>query len=384
MTAALKRKLAEAQTDTSSREMTALRALRLSVARVGDDLFGLALGVVAVRQARMAPDDLETSLSDTCLTMLLDCAGGLSGAVSVAMPLVTSVIQQQTIGHVIAQPPVERDYTDTDAAMCAPLIEEVVSSARDLADAEADKECFRSVRFGARAEDVRTLLLALRAKRYRVFWITLDIALGKHQAEVILILPEAEEEKAPAQPGESSTRERSANSRMLNVPAELKAVLMRFRLPMAELNALKVGDHLPIPREKLSETLIMSVSGQVVARGKLGQMNGNRAVRLMRPTAVPRIRDQGGEVVFEPHSPAPSLDDRMIGANELKIEDIEEEPLSADSLAALSPDEAAEQISALAGLDPQDQAQPVDLSTDLPSLPMDLADFPPIDDPDKS
>jgi hypothetical protein len=146
VTATLKRKLAGEHRESSARQMTALRALRLSVARAGEDLFELALGMVGGKQARLLPDDLDGVLSDDDMLMVLDCPGGMTGAASVSLPLVGALIQQQTMGRVLDRPADPRPYTDTDAALAAPLLEGVLSRACDLAEDEGDQACFRSIR----------------------------------------------------------------------------------------------------------------------------------------------------------------------------------------------------------------------------------------------
>ncbi|WP_050930323.1 FliM/FliN family flagellar motor C-terminal domain-containing protein [Aestuariivita boseongensis] len=358
MTATLKRKLAGEHRESSARQMTALRALRLSVARAGEDLFELALGMVGGKQARLLPDDLDGVLSDDDMLMVLDCPGGMTGAASVSLPLVGALIQQQTMGRVLDRPADPRPYTDTDtdAALAAPLLEGVLSRACDLAEDEGDQACFRSIRFGARIDDARTVLLALRARRYRIFTLTVDIALGTHQAQVVLVLPDHGDARNQDSPDSASAAERAAQSPLLEVETELRAVLARFRLPVSELNALKVGDTLPLPRERLDDTALVTLTDRVVARGQLGQMNGHRAVRLMAQLPVPRLASSDR---FDPQltalAPASESAEAFAAPDMPDMPDLSPD-LSMDDLSTLSPEEAADQITALAGLTPDDLA----------------------------
>lgn len=359
VTAILKRKLAAAQRSAQGGAMTALRALRLSVARAGDDLHDLPLGVVGGRQSRLLPDDLEGILSDDDLLIVLDCPGGMTGAVSLQLSMVASVIQQQTMGQVAERAPDPRAFTETDAAMCAPLIEGMLSRARDLVEGEGGGNCFQGLRFGARGEDVRSLLLALRARRYRVFWLTLDIALGRHQSELVLVLPDTDEDHADPSDTERDAAQRAGQSPMLDVPTEVRAVLARFRLPVSTLNGLRLGDTLPVPRDRLDETTLISVTGRVVARGRLGQMNGHRALRLMAPRPIPRVPDDTREAAFDPRITASLTPDPMMAAGmNAGHSDLAglADDMSIDSLAALSAAEAAHQITELAGLTAEDLA----------------------------
>lgn len=387
VTATLKRKLAEAQSNSAGPEMTALRALRLSVARAGDDLFDMALGVAGIRQQRMVPEDMADVMSDDDLLIVLDCPEGQTGAATVSLPLVSSLIQQQTMGMVSDSTPVPRPFTDTDAAMCAPLLEGVLSRAAALAEAEIDQTCFRAIRFGARGEDVRSMMLGLRAQRYRLFWLTLDIALGRRQAEIVLALPDADEEHAAPGARTDADAERAAESPMLEVPAEVQAVLARISLPVSELNALRVGDSLPLPRDRLDDTALVTIGGRPVARGRLGQMNGSRAVRLMSAQSIPRAASEARELAFDPlASPSgagappppdlaepdggfPMMDTQPDGAAFPPLDG----DIDADALASLSPQEAAEQITELAGLSADDLASGP--GSDFPGSGLDMSEF---------
>ena len=384
MTGVLQRKVAHAQSDRPSSEVTALRALRLSLARSGDALFDLPLGVLGGRQARAVPDHIADMLSDDDLLMVLDCPGGMTGAVALSLPVVSSLIQQQTMCQVSDRPAEPRPYTDTDAAMCAPLIEDLLTRAHDLAEVEPDRSCFNNLRFGARGEDVRTVVLGLQAKRYRIFWLTLDIALCKHQGQIILVLPDAEEEPPQVEEPKSLDRETIATSPMLDVHVQMQAILVRLPMTLEKLNGLIVGDSLPIQRSQLDQTTLVSINGDVVARGRLGQMDGNRAVRLLGAQTVPRVEpdmvlNQDG---FAPHAaalpprPCPGEED-LPGA---PTADAFEQDLDPDELATLSPSEAADHITELAGLTEEDLAMTMNESFDAESIAAEpLAIEPPPD-----
>ena len=377
MTATLKRKLAGEHRDTAAPKMTALRALRLSVARTSEDLFGLALAVAGGGQGRALPDELEPLLSDEDLLIVLDCPRGLTGAAVLSLPLVAALIQQQTMGRVSDRPVETRDYTDTDAVLVSPLVEGVLERASDLVQETLDRDCFQSVRFGARAEDARSLLLSLRAERYRTFTLPIDVALGRHQAKMVLVLPDDDDRHAEITQNGPEPAERAAKSPFLGVETDLRAVLARFRLSVSELNALSVGDTLPLPRDRLDDTALVTLTDRVIARGKLGQMNGHRAVRLMAAPPVPKVGHPAG---FDPQITKQA----MMGANEPpahgSADQVEASVLDLEpsDLSSLSTDEAVDQISALAGLTAGDvaavHATPLSETRENAQLPTVLPD----------
>ena len=66
----------------------------------------------------------------------------------------------------------------------------------------------------------------------------------------------------------------------------MNAVLCSVSLPLSEAQKLKPGDLIPLPPEALDAVEFIAGSGDAVAGGRLGQMNGMRAVRLMWPEAA--------------------------------------------------------------------------------------------------
>ena len=366
MTTALKRKLINGGAEDAGKRMTVLRALRLSVARASDDLFGLALGVIAIRQALILVDEATDLLSDDDLLLVLDCPNGISGVAALSGPLVAALVQQQTMGRVLDSAADPRGFTDTDAALSAPLIEGVLPRTLDLLEQETEQSCFQGIRFGARGEDVRSVVLGLRAKRYRQFTMSLDIALGQHQAQLTLLLPNPEEVEAPPPEDEETRAAKAAQSPMMEVETDLRAVLARFRLSLDELNALKVGDTLPLSRERLDDTALITVTNRVVARGRLGQMNGHRAVRLMAAPPLPKVAPSAAfQAQVTQHPDMPDIASAEDEASLSVLDGAGDGPM--DDLASLTADEAADQITALAGLTAE-ELTPVDASDGLAPL----------------
>lgn len=338
----MRRKLADAQAATTPREVTALRALRLALARAAGDSLGLALGAIAARQTVRAPDEAAGDIAADGLLMLLDCDGGQAGAAVLSLTLVASLIQQQTTGRVAERAPDPRAFTDTDALICAPFVEDCLRMAAGIAEAPADRACLSAIRFGARAADTRSLGLALRAHRYRCFAFTLDIAEGRRQGDLLFVLPDmAVKATEEAMPHPARDPDKSP---LMQVPVELTAVLARLRLPLERLNALRVGDVVPIARDRLDETSIVSLDGRVVARGRLGQMNGQRAVRIMAQTSVLRAAADARPPQFDPLPRKTAAPDRPPA----------DEAVDIAALAQIAPDEAARKIGALAGLSAED------------------------------
>ena len=300
----LQRKLAASDVDRG-KGRSALRALRLALARTAKDLFDLPLAVIGAKQARVEQAAAEGFLANDRLLVLLDGARGQAGAVSLDSACVTALTQQQTMGRVTGTMADDRNFTSTDAALAEPLIEMLLSRAADLSDSADDQRCLEGFRFGAIVEDVRSLMLVLDTKRYRVFELTIDIAEGAMQGAICLVLPDLPPDLD--QDGAGGRQGLRLDQGFGVIRADLTASIGRLQVPLAELSMMQPGDVLPLTRERLEETQLISISGKTVASGRLGQVNGLRAVRLNQAGVAPGHR--AGEVSTGSAGFAPSVTD---------------------------------------------------------------------------
>ncbi|QBF32561.1 FliM/FliN family flagellar motor switch protein [Thalassococcus sp. S3] len=366
----MRRKLESGRGDKDERSIGAAKALRLTLARVADDLFGLPLAVIGITQGAVASEKVAEHLEDDRLLIVLDGQEGTVGAASVSLALVAAIIQQQTMGRVLERAAEPRPFTSTDAAMCAPVLDALLGRAADLAQLPSDKAMLRAQRYGARAEDARSLALALAQPSYRVFSLTLDIALGKHQGALTLLLPDAPVPKAEASSRVEDVDDVSLNAPMMQVTAELTAVLCKLRMPLAELNALKPGDLLPLTRNRLHETSLVTVTGRTVAQARLGQLLGNRAVRLAgdgatRVGAEPKT-PAGFELSATTSETGEAKPPTVVGTVEVDLPDLPGLSMDDPDLSIMSAEEAAAEISELAGLDTGDWNDDADEVTGRP------------------
>lgn len=369
----LQRKMAASGNGASGGARSALRALRLGLARAADDVFDLAVTVIGATQARSGIDGLGRHLGEDRLLVLLDGPDRQIGVLSMDRDCLTALIQQQTIGKVTAAAAQDRPFTTTDAALTAPLIDAMIDKAAALTDLPADKLCLAGYRFGARAEDVRSLMLVLDAERFRLFDLTLEFSGGVRQGSLTLILPEPAA-RAAEDEARGKTRGPTLERAIGAVRADLTAVICRFRLPLSELAAMEPGDILPVMRERLSETSLVTITGQQIASGRLGQIGGLRAVRVNETTPQVETKGKPGEDGFE----APQVPQRRVlptpkPVDRVHVQDApkpapspepEQAPPSApelpdalddetdDPFDNMTPEEAAAEISALAGLPP--------------------------------
>ncbi|SNT17116.1 Type III flagellar switch regulator (C-ring) FliN C-term [Antarctobacter heliothermus] len=261
--------------------MSLAKALRRALSRTADVLWDLALVTQSVTVETMDQDDVVEALGKTDLLVLLDGPDGAIGIASVDCQVMTGVIEVQTIQQV-TQMPVEDDrvLTQTDAAMLAPLLDGALGRLADTLTEHPLHSQLVGYRFGAMIEDSRAAGLLLEAAGYRSFRADIDLALGRRRGVLTFFLPECKPKRgAPGAVQGVGPHE----ERLSRVPARLDAALARITLPLSKAEALKPGDVLNLPLDALSKVEVMAGHGHLVARGRLGQLNGLRAVRLTWP-----------------------------------------------------------------------------------------------------
>ncbi len=375
----LQRKMDASRQTSSGGGRSAAGALRLAMARSADDLFDLAVSVIGALQARVSGDALAAHLSDDRMQVLLDGPGGQLGALSVDRVFLAALIQQQTMRKLTGAEPEERPFTATDAAMIAPLIDEVLKRAGELAEKANERACLEGFKFGARAEDARAVTLAMEADQFRVFDLTLEFADGPLQAAMTLLLPETDtvdEELSENIIPQNST---GLGKAVESAHAELTAVICRMKLPLAELSAMQPGEVLPLVQDDLEHTDLMTITGEKVSSGRLGQISGIRAVRLNETHPLVTTNIELSEFAPDIGAATPVLETQLaiesgdpdVSGESSSVEEPDglafteaSEAEAEDAILNMTPEEAAVEISALAGLPLEESEQ------DAPPVPV--------------
>ncbi|MDF1727177.1 MAG: flagellar motor switch protein FliM, partial [Sulfitobacter sp.] len=191
---ALHRKVATAQADHQARAMTLAKALRLALAKVADSSFGMALAALRINVRSLPNADLSDQITEGALLCLLDGPRGRRAGALLDAALVGGLLQQQTMGRVrpMEEEEASRPLTATDAAICAPFLDGLFQRAASLPEKDEERDLLKGFHFGARAADSRQLLLALEAPDYHLVEISVDIAGGARQGQMLLLLPDSE------------------------------------------------------------------------------------------------------------------------------------------------------------------------------------------------
>lgn len=270
------------------------RALRLVLARVAEEMWGLG----AVSQGiQMDVLDQETALSVLAgdqLILVLSSDTGDVGLALLSRSALTALIEVQTVGSVFDRPPEDRPYTTTDALMAWVYLDRVFAAFRKLLGDSPFAAQVQGFRFETRAEDLRTAGLFLNSSQYHILTATVDFGPGLRTGDIQLVLPLRAAPSGPERQRTTGSADGAATG-FDSLPANLRVVLCRLSLPLSRACGLQPGELLTLPPDSLSKAELLTVQGKTVARGKLGQINGMRAIRLALPNPPPK-----------PDTPAPS------------------------------------------------------------------------------
>lgn len=251
---------------------------RRAVSRGLHGAIGMQARLTAFEQADLSPGDLLRLPGASDLVALLEGAGGGFGLAILDPALLASMVEMQTAGRVAPRPAPERVPTDTDAAMVADPLDRVLALLE--AGGEDGADPVRGLRYATRVQRPEALAPRLADVPHRLFALTLDLGQGARVGVLRLAVPQGVETPgAAAAPDRCPDWQDRLSGAVLRGAVTLDARLPGLRLSVADLAALAPGAVLPLEPEALTQARLV-VRGHEVARARLGQAQGFRALRL--------------------------------------------------------------------------------------------------------
>ncbi|MBI1416501.1 MAG: flagellar motor switch protein FliM [Limimaricola sp.] len=268
-------------------QASASRALRLALSRAFEAVCGIGISVLGVGDDVAPLEDLCQRLDAVPLLLALTAGQGPQGAVGLDAEARSAIVEAMTTGRVTPAAAEERAVTATDAALCTPLLARFVAGLRETAKGSVLARQAAGLKVQGKFASARTMGLDLPDHAFRLCRLTLDFGAGGRQGEVVLALPALEETAAQkgtaiaSEPGDAWATQLTAA--VMAAPAHLVAELHRMRLPLAAVQGLQPGQVLPLPGTSVASVRLCGPDGGVVARARLGQVSGQRAVRIEAP-----------------------------------------------------------------------------------------------------
>ena len=313
MTQVIRRKIDRARQPAAEGAPGADRGWRLAFGRASRDMMGLSVEFRRLRVLRLSLGEVMEFIPDRSLVSMLDGPQGTLGVLFMAPGVTSAVIEMQTLGRLSRHTPPARRPTRIDAAMVAGLIDRALSGLDDTLAEEADRTWASGFRYASFLDDARPLHLLLEDEPLRV--LVADLTLGdaaEREGQVILALPAAGRAEAPKDASIGSEHERplftaALAEHVMQVESRLEAVIGRLSLPLAQIMALEAGQMLALGSAALDSVTVEAADGRRLARARLGQNRGMRAVKLVetdlgmdRQEGAIRLRDNA-------HAPDTSL-----------------------------------------------------------------------------
>ncbi|GGD44116.1 hypothetical protein GCM10011358_29860 [Sinisalibacter lacisalsi] len=266
-------------------QVTPEKALRAAVAQAAQDVAALVAVAGRVVEARVTLERAGEALPEQPLLALVEGPGGGFGLVVLDAQAVAALIEMQTTGRVVPRPAEPRAPTRTDAVMCADFIDRVLESLEQrVGEAGLDlAPALTGYRYAMALAEPRAVAMTLDDIAYRSFSVSVDFGHGAKTGQLQILLPQDPPGRGARALGDAEGFTEALQDRVMAAKAHLVARLARRRITLAELGALQVGSEITLPRAALSEVALEDLEGRVVARGRLGQALGHRALRLAAP-----------------------------------------------------------------------------------------------------
>ena len=291
----LHRMIRRPDADTPDVPLTASRAVRLAVARAAQTHLSMKLTVDTVTETALSLDDLLADLEDDLLLLGLTRDGAVTGLIACDAGLVSATIEMMTTGRVTAAPPDNPRVTRTEGTLVQPLLRHMLDEMEETTIRTALDGWIRTVGLGSRFDNARAAGFALADLTYRLLRLSLDCGQPERRGVLLLALPvltSAQPQTAPDGPAPDwHDRFRAA---VMAAPARLDAVLHRMKVPLSQLTGMEVGTCLPLTGCTVGMVRLVDPNGCTVARGRLGQVAGQIAVRIQAEADTIPMTDMDG------------------------------------------------------------------------------------------
>ncbi|MBU2358739.1 MAG: FliM/FliN family flagellar motor switch protein [Alphaproteobacteria bacterium] len=321
------------EAETPDVPLTASRAVRLAVARAAQTHLALKLTVGSVAEQALSLDALLADMDDDLLLMGLTRDGAVCGIMACDAGLVSATIEMMTTGRVTVNPPDGPRVTRTEGTLVLPLLRHILDEMEETTIRTVLDGWARTLGLGARFENTRAAGFALTEQTYRLLRLSLDCGLPERQGTLLLALPvqtAAPPQTTAAAPAPTQDWQDQFRAAVLSAPARLDAVLHRMKVPLSTLTGMEVGMCLPLNGCTVGMVRLVDPNGNTVARGRLGQIAGQIAVRIQDEADTIPMTDMDGAPEAGRHLRTRASDEAAMQFDADAVEDVDwsADPLS--------------------------------------------------------
>lgn len=267
------------------------RAIAGAIGRAADRVHGLRLFFDRIDVGQAVLAELPELVPERALISVVEGPAEALGLVALCPGLLGAVIEMQATGRVSARPPGARRPTRTDGLICADLVNACLAELGDALAALPGHEGLRGFRYASFLDDPRPLELMLEDSGFHLVQVRLRLGdAGQRDGRILFALPaRAKPAARPVLPSaegvgpvESGPGTVTLADAVQGVPIDLAGILCRRMIALGDLRNLSSGDTIPLPPGVLASATLETAAGQVLFRGKLGELGGRHALRLTR------------------------------------------------------------------------------------------------------
>lgn len=281
----LERMAARSRAAANAENATFDGAIRVAFGRMAQTRRGLDATVKTVKLYSASLAEVVEIAEPGMFLSLLEGAADRIGLAVMCHSMMAGLVEAVTTARVADTVPNPRQPTRTDAALLAPLIDTLFQQiARRLAGTGAQEDQFAGYVYGSFLDDPRPLGVLLEDVPYQILRLQVQFGHGPRAGHVYLILPDGafaqELSGADREATEKAQWSAQLEATVCAAEVQLDAVLCRMQMKLSAVSTLKRGDVLFLPESALEALSLETLKGQVIAKARLGQARGQRAVRL--------------------------------------------------------------------------------------------------------
>lgn len=302
-THAMRRKAGAGRPAPEVSRMTPARAWTVAMPRAAQDALAVEAAILQVDESRAVSAGLPDLVAENALITLIEGPADRFGVAILDLPVLSGLVEAATTGRVSARAPIPRQPTRTDAIIAADFLDALLEAFEgNLAEMDEPPNLV-GYRYAAPAPDARAMTMTLAEGAYSLFRLTVSLGGGAREGEIVVAFPVAP--RGAASGVDVAAFQRSLADNVLAAPSELEATLFRLHKPLAEITRLGVGDIVKVPLAALAAVRLEASGGKLVARARLGQQGGNRAIRIAQ-LAGQEPADPPEDAEFREAAPAPA------------------------------------------------------------------------------
>jgi len=264
--------------------LTASRAVKLALTRSAERSIGLVVTVDTVSEETKPFDALLKALSDDMVLLWLDKNGEHTGILALDREMSAAIVEMRTLRRVRDTQGSDRRPTSADIALAQPLFVKLLDELHKTTGNTVLDGWTDAVVPASRVPSVREVGLALPDNTFRYMTMHVDLGAGDRKGKMWIALPDTRAAPAASLPADKNVDwAKEMNETVMEAPVILDAILHRSKFPLSLLAGLVEGQVVPLPGCSVSSVRMEALDGTTVARGRIGQMAGNIAVRVETP-----------------------------------------------------------------------------------------------------